>query len=278
MTAAEDKKVFVICPIGGEDSPVRKASDQLMKFIIKPVADELGYAVERADTIMESGAITSQIFNRLVTAPLVIADLTGHNPNVFYELAVRHAVRKPVIHVIAKGETIPFDVATSRTLFYQLELEPVEAAKQSLRLMIESVEKESSDVESPISEALERVQLSRSPEPADRRDSELLSMVSDIRTRLNMLEVEAMPSITPANLIVVEDLLTQFAVLAESTINTGETRDQIISMIDSFFAITEGMHDEHIITTSQMSRIRHPSHSAGMTRILNELTAERDSH
>jgi len=53
---------------------------------------------------------------------LVIADLTYHNPNVFYELAVRHLNKKPVIHLIKKGEKIPFDINDRRTIFYEFNV------------------------------------------------------------------------------------------------------------------------------------------------------------
>jgi len=52
--------------------------------------------VIRADKISEPGIITTQIIGHIVDAELVIADLTDKNPNVFYELAIRHAIRNPI--------------------------------------------------------------------------------------------------------------------------------------------------------------------------------------
>jgi hypothetical protein len=73
--------------------------------------------VARADTITEGGTITTQIIQRVVGDDLVVADLTDHNPNVFYELAIRHVTRKPLILLIQKEQTIPFDLAGSRVIF-----------------------------------------------------------------------------------------------------------------------------------------------------------------
>jgi hypothetical protein len=56
--------------------------------------------VFRADQIDTPGMTTSQVLRAVQESDLVVADLTGHNPNVFYELAVRHAVENSVIHVI----------------------------------------------------------------------------------------------------------------------------------------------------------------------------------
>lgn len=75
-----------------------------------------GLKVVRADGIDKPGVITRQVIQYLVEARLVIADLSFHNPNVFYELAVRHMVRKPVVQLIQKSESIPFDVNQLRTI------------------------------------------------------------------------------------------------------------------------------------------------------------------
>lgn len=97
---SEKKICFVIAPIGEEGSETRKRSDQILKYIIAPAATECGYEPKRADSFATPGIITKQIIEQLIDAPLVIADLTDYNPNVFYELAVRHAVRKPVVQLI----------------------------------------------------------------------------------------------------------------------------------------------------------------------------------
>lgn len=60
------------------------------------------------------------LIKRLYEADLVVADLTGHNPNVFYELAIAHGWRKSVVHLISKGEKVPFDIVDQRTIFYDL--------------------------------------------------------------------------------------------------------------------------------------------------------------
>jgi hypothetical protein len=90
-----DKTCFVIAPIGEPASEIRKRSDQVFTYVITPAVQECGYTALRADQISEPGLIDSQVIERIVNDPLVIADLTGHNPNVFYELALRHALSLP---------------------------------------------------------------------------------------------------------------------------------------------------------------------------------------
>ena len=110
------KACFVIAPIGEAESDTRKRSDQILKHVISPAVESCGYNATRADQISEPGMITSQVIQKIVDDPLVVADLTERNPNVFYELAISHVIRKPLVQIIKKGEQIPFDVAGARTI------------------------------------------------------------------------------------------------------------------------------------------------------------------
>lgn len=131
------KDCFIICPIGDEDTEVRKRSDRLLKHVLVPVLEENGYRALRADQIPKVGLITSQIINLIIDSPLVIADLSGSNPNVFYELAIRHAIRKPYIQLINKGEKIPFDIGAVRTIEIDLaDLDSVEDSKTQIERQI----------------------------------------------------------------------------------------------------------------------------------------------
>ena len=94
------KKIFVISPIGSGESETRKQADKVLKHIIKPVSEELGYEAVRSDEEVGSNLISKSVIRNIVEADIVIADLTEHNPNVFYELAVRHTIAKPVIQII----------------------------------------------------------------------------------------------------------------------------------------------------------------------------------
>ena len=116
-----DKTCFVIAPIGDPESEIRKRSDQVLKHVIAPAVRQCGYTPLRADHISEPGLISSQVIQHIVNDPLVIADLTGRNPNVFYELALRHALRKPLVQIMKSGEQMPFDVAGTRTIYIDTE-------------------------------------------------------------------------------------------------------------------------------------------------------------
>jgi len=127
------KDCFIICPLGANNSDTRKRSDKLLKHIFKPILKKNGFKAIRADQIPKVGLITTQIINLIIESPLVIADLTDANPNVFYELAIRHAIRKPYIQVISKGQKIPFDLSGIRTIEIDItDLDNVENVKKNI--------------------------------------------------------------------------------------------------------------------------------------------------
>ena len=131
------KKCFVVSPIGDAGTDIRKNADQLYQHIIKPVCEKCGFAAQRVDEFNTSNSITQEILDALNDYDLVIADLTGHNPNVFFEIGYRTKSQKPIIHLKRKDETIPFDVSSIRTFEYDLtDLDMVTATKERLEQVI----------------------------------------------------------------------------------------------------------------------------------------------
>lgn len=115
-TGALNKTCFVVSPIGSADSVERKHADLVLSSLIEPALEGLGLEVVRADRISKPGLITGQVIEHIAQAALVIADLSFANPNVYYELALRHAARRPVVQLIRTGDKLPFDVGQYRTV------------------------------------------------------------------------------------------------------------------------------------------------------------------
>lgn len=113
-----DTVCFFIAPIGKDDSEHRKHSDAILSsYVERALATvEPNLRIVRADKITQPGMITKQVLEYLLKSRLVVADLSYHNPNVFYELAFRHATEKPVIHIKRTTDAIPFDNKDFRTI------------------------------------------------------------------------------------------------------------------------------------------------------------------
>ena len=84
--------------------------DKSYKYIIKPAAEAAGFTCERADEIRHSGVIDVPMYEQLLKADLVIADLSTSNVNAFFELGVRYALRpRATICIAESGFKNPFD-------------------------------------------------------------------------------------------------------------------------------------------------------------------------
>lgn len=105
-----EKACLYISPIGDEGSDTRRHADLFLGSLVIPAMEELELNVKRADQIDHAGMITGVVMEWLDKAKLVVADLSMLNPNVFYELALRHAKRKPLVCLIRKADKLPFDI------------------------------------------------------------------------------------------------------------------------------------------------------------------------
>ena len=114
--AGWDKICFYITPLGEENSEERRHANMMLKHVVRPVFEEHGLTVVRADEIAKTGIITQQIFEHLAKARICVADMSFRNPNAFYELGVRHAFLLPTIQLIHRSGKIPFDVSQGRTI------------------------------------------------------------------------------------------------------------------------------------------------------------------
>ena len=123
---------FVLMPFGKKmDAAARVTNfDSVYAKIIAPAVERSGLEPIRADEEKIGGTIHKPMFERLMLCHYAVADITGANPNVFYELGIRHAMRpRSTVIVFAEGTVLPFDIALVRGIAYKTDRtgEPLDA-------------------------------------------------------------------------------------------------------------------------------------------------------
>jgi hypothetical protein len=144
------KRCFFITPIGDGTSETRRKADGLLSVVLIPALKEVGIEVTASHLIPNPGSITSQIMEHVLEDTLVVANLTGLNANVMYELAARHAKGKPVIVIAEHGTKLPFDLAAERTIFFTDDIAGVQALRKELAGVIEAALAERESTNNPI--------------------------------------------------------------------------------------------------------------------------------
>lgn len=190
------KKAFVVTPIGGADSATRRAADGLIVSVLEPLLDDMGYDVFVAHKISLTGSITKQVIEHLLEDDLVICNLSELNPNVMYELAVRHAAGKPVVTLAEQGTRLPFDIADERTIFYTNDMRGVAELTPALQDAIsESADRE--DQDNPISRVRQHRALIDSLDQGEAKNI-LIDRLENIEDLLRQLNVtgRALPAKT----------------------------------------------------------------------------------
>jgi len=142
-----NKECFIVMPIKKEkDSPQDfRRFKTLYEDWIKPITESQGYHVVRADDVNRSGLITLDVISALARAELVIADLTDLNPNVFYELGVRHALRgQGTIMLLDESHTpeVPFDLSPYRVIRFTSDMFGLGAFRRKLTAFVEGLPSE----------------------------------------------------------------------------------------------------------------------------------------
>ena len=125
---------FVLMPFGTKTDGAGRVTnfDSVYAKIIAPAVEQAGLEPVRADEEKIGGTIHKPMFERLMLCHYAVADITGANPNVFYELGIRHALRpRSTVILFVEGTVIPFDIALVRGIPYRTDGsgEPVDAAR-----------------------------------------------------------------------------------------------------------------------------------------------------
>jgi len=248
------KLCFVVMPIGSGE-----AYDLYLNRynnIIKPAVETYQrdgarvFDAVRADFISKTGSITRSVIQHIYNADLVVADLTDLNPNVFYELGVRHALRNGTILVALRGTTLPFDVDDLRTVFYWDRVGAEKDAIPEVQRLIDSIIDDGDTSDSPVFAVLPDLlePQTRGLLEAQARVSGLEAEAEELRLKLALME--------EANLRLRESFTT-----FERTINATIERLQPADREAAEEAI------EHAVEARSEEPRKVPSHFTGVEEI-----------
>lgn len=133
------KKIFFATPIGSVDSKEYQRSNKIVEAItniLEQIEDDL--ELIRVDKIFKPNNITETIKQEIAESNFIIADISNHNPNVYYELGYATGLQKTCIQIAEKSnKNLPFDVAQINTIFY--DLDDIKSLKFQLEEMIKYV-------------------------------------------------------------------------------------------------------------------------------------------
>lgn len=186
--------VFVAMPFGKKhEDKVEVDFDQIYNKAIKPAASNCDVDMIRADEERAGGIIHRSMYERLLLAEVVIADLTMANPNVFYELGIRHCAKpKSTILIFSANAKLPFDVSPLRAIPYHLEdggnisEESAKDLLRSLEMKIAEAKEENCMPDSPLFQLVQKFPGITLPHDATEVFRDRAKYIDSIRSELEV--------------------------------------------------------------------------------------------
>lgn len=177
-------RCFVVSTIGEAGSKEREDADLVLEYLIKPAIGDK-YEVTRGDEDSNPGAITPQIVESILEADLVIADLSGFNPNVYYEVAISHGYERPTVHLQVATERPAFDLKDMRLVRYNLaNPRELATAVKTLGDFATFASEHPEKVRTPLSGAKQFLQIEGSDDPIAQSNLEVIEQVRRLRTEV----------------------------------------------------------------------------------------------
>ncbi len=139
-------KAFVLMPFDAE-------LDAVYRSFISKCVSAAGFEVFRADDLLNQQNILNDIVESIAESDLIIADLTGSNPNVYYELGIAHTLDKPTVLLAQDLDEVPFDLQSHRVITYGTHFEEMARAQEELSRLVSQAIEGTLKFGSPVSDA-----------------------------------------------------------------------------------------------------------------------------
>ena len=261
--------------------------DQIYNDAIKPAIEECGLEALRGDEERTGGIIHGAMFARLLLAEFVVADLTLANPNVFYELGIRHAAKPfTTVPIYANVSALPFDVALVRAVGYQLKKGKLtKAAAQKLKSQLSKrlcdAISGATTYDSPLFQLIPKFPGIDLPEAVTEAFKDRIRQAEEFREILSAARAKPVRERREALLKIRSDLgdlkTVQRSVLIElmSSFRDAEAFEELVELYSSFPAHVK----EYVIVKQQfalaLNRRNQPDDREKALRILDELLKDR---
>jgi len=281
---------FVDMPFGQKPdlkSGVVVDFDQIYNDAIKPAIEECGLEALRGDEERTGGIIHGAMFARLLLAEFVVADLTLANPNVFYELGIRHAAKPyTTVPIFANVSALPFDVALVRAVGYQLKKGKLtkgtaQKLKSQLAKRLCDAISGAATHDSPLFQLIPKFPGIDLPEAVTEAFKDRIRQAEEFREMLSSARAQPVRERREALLKIRSDLgdlkTVQRSVLIElmSSFRDAEAFEELVELYDSFPAPVK----EYVIVKQQfalaLNRRNQPEDREKALRILDELLKDR---
>lgn len=182
------KLCFVIMPFSATNNCTSEEWTEIFKNVHKPsiTGSRLGYKCERSD--IRTGAFIKDIILQLNQADVVLADLTGMNPNVFYELGVRHTLRNRTILVSQTMDDVPSDLKQYGVILYNTTPNGVNEYKKQISKILKDIRSNPDREDNPVSDYLHLKTIITDISEAKTIERKLLALVSECSYNLSVLD------------------------------------------------------------------------------------------
>ena len=182
-------KCFVAMPFG-TDQKSKEQFGYIFDHCIQPAVERLndpgGPVIQcrRGDSEYQSGEVMVQVIEQLAEADFVIADLTGQNPNVFYELGVRHALRNNTILIAQDFKEVPFDLQGQRRISYRYDPPGLLRLQADLQKALRHMLSAPTPIDNPVLRCLQDREVARAGSSTDGAVKRLSAELQDLRKEL----------------------------------------------------------------------------------------------